>query len=379
MKVRTFMQLLLQGSALAGLAGPLILGAFMAAANESDSFCLPLDAELADLGEFLETVHTIALEKTVAEVNARIEKALLIKDEAARAARLQRLHHPQALAKAFIEWFGYPLFEDSQMERALRGAWARQAYAGYKPSHQDISMNLSAYFPIDLRRWMMLNQSRTVKAYGVYFGTDKLVHFHHLGADYYRTYLSLVKTGLGQEAAYRKVLKHYAERGVLSEKGIFGTLATGVYSNADLAADHVGFKFFVNLTERVVLKGEEREPLLMRSGVFWRLNRHVRPRSGWFSAFISDHWNEALNPNRYDASRRPGIRRVLQSRAKSIVLFYTQKDGRPDDPAYFDNLARELSTYYGEPYGHWGQVESLMTIGNTCIPAIRGPGALRAN
>ena len=50
--------------------------------------------------------------------------------------------------------------------------------------------------------------------------------------------------------------------------------------------------------------------------------------------------------------------RALQSRAKSIVQFYTQKDGRPEDPAYFDNLARELSTYYGEPYGHSGNREA---------------------
>jgi hypothetical protein len=67
---------------------------------------------------------------------------------------------------------------------------------------------------------------------------------------------------------------------------------------------------------------------------------------------------------------RPGIRRVLQHRAERIVQFYTRKDGRPNDPAYFDQLAHELSTYYGEPYGHSGQFEKLMTIGNTCMPQL---------
>jgi hypothetical protein len=67
---------------------------------------------------------------------------------------------------------------------------------------------------------------------------------------------------------------------------------------------------------------------------------------------------------------RSGIRRVLQNRAEHIVQFYTQKDGRPNDPEYFNNLARELSTYYGEFYGHAGDLESLMTIGNTCMPAL---------
>jgi hypothetical protein len=370
--MRSFIQRLLRALTPAGLAGPLIVGAFTASAHETDNFCLPLDTDLADLGPFLEMVHTIALQDTVSDVNARIEKALLIKNDADRVARLQRLHDPVALSEAFVGWFGHPMFEDTQLERALRGAWARRAYAGQKSSHQNIWMNFSAHFPLDLRRWTMLTQSRTVKAFGVYFGGDKLVHFHHLGEDYYRRYNALREAGLNKGAAYRKVIEHYAQGGFFSEQAFFGTLTTGVYSNADLAANHLGFKFFLNLTEEVVLKGQKREPLMVRSGVFWRLNRHVRPRSGWFSVFISDHWNEALNPNRYDASMRPGIRRFLQSRAQSIVQFYTQKDGRPEDPAYFDNLARELSTYYGEPYGHCGQVETLMTIGNTCIPVIRG-------
>jgi hypothetical protein len=379
MNMRGLMQRWLQGLALARLAGLLIPGALVASAHETDNFCLPLDTELADLGHFLETVHTMVLQETVADVNACIEKAIRINDHATRAARLRECHDPLTLSKAFMKRFGHPLFEDGQMERALRGAWAHQTYAGQKPSHQDLRINFAAHFPLDPRRLMVLSQSRTVKAFGVYFGGDKLVHFHHLGADYYRMYLSLITAGLSKEAAYRKVIEHYAEGGVWSEKALFGTLATGIYSNADMAANHLGFKFFLNLTERVVLKGEAREPLLMRSGVFWRLNLHVRPGSGWFGAFISDHWNEALNPNRYSASMRPGIRRALRGRAKDIVRFYTQKDGRPEDPAYFDNLARELSTYYGEAYGHSGQVETLMTIGNTCIPAIRGPDALRVN
>jgi hypothetical protein len=92
--------------------------------------------------------------------------------------------------------------------------------------------------------------------------------------------------------------------------------------------------------------------------------------------FISDHWNEALNPNRYDPLMGPGIRCILRHRAPRIVRFYTENDGRPADPNYFDNLARELSTYYGEPYGHCGSVETLMTIGNTCMPAV-GPAGTK--
>ena len=152
---------------------------------------------------------------------------------------------------------------------------------------------------------------------------------------------------------------------------MFGTIGTGAYSNGDKCVNHLGFKFFLNLTEKVVLKEKEREPLVVRCGTFWRVNHHVRPQSGWLAAFVSDHWNEALNPSLYDATMRPGIRNVLHSRADHIVRFYTQKDGRPNDATYFVNLARELSTYYGESYGHSGQFEKLMNIGNTCFSVAR--------
>jgi hypothetical protein len=355
----------------AGLPVVITLITITAPAFETDNFSLPSHAPWADIGTYLEAAHTIALQNSVAEVNARIEKALRIKDDSARTARLQRLHRPQAVLDAFMPSFGYPLFEDTQLERSLHGKWARQAYPGQLTSYQDLRMYGLSYFLLDPRRLMVLTQSRTVRAYGVYFGTDKIVHFHRLGVRYYRMYWHLVEHGLSKEEAYRKVVAHFATRDIFSEKWLFGTLLTAVYSNADLAANQSGFKFLLNLTENVVLKGEEREPLVIRCGAFWRLNQHVRLRSGWFSAFISDHWNEALNPSRYDPTIRPGIRRFLRSHADGIVRFYTAEDGRPNDPVYFDNLAKELSTYYGEPYGHSGKVETLLTIGNTCIPALR--------
>ena len=63
------------------------------------------------------------------------------------------------------------------------------------------------------------------------------------------------------------------------------------------------------------------------------------------------------------------LRRILEDRASHIVEFYTRKDSRPNDAAYFENLARTLSSQAGEPYGHSGRFEELMHIGNTCVPA----------
>ena len=350
------------------------VGGFKVRAHETDNFSLPLDVELADLGNYLDAVHTRALEIAVARVNADVESAIKLRDEVIRTNRLRRLHDPLVLVKAFHDQFGYPMLEDSRLESALSGSWARASFVGRETAHNDLSMNFSAYATLDPRRWMMLTQSRTIKAFGFYFGTDKLVHFHNIGEAYYRTYRELRDTGLSREAAYQRVIQLYKDEGLLSEKGMLGTLTTGVFSNGDLAANHAGFKFYENLTEKIVLQGQECEPLVVRSGVFWRLNRHVRPRSGWLKVFISDHWNEALNPNLYTPSMRAGIRQALEERAETIVQFYTQKDARPNDATYFDELARQLATYHGEDYGHSGQFEDLITIGNTCFPAIQvGP------
>jgi hypothetical protein len=378
MNMRSFRWQWLRRLALIGLSGLCCVGSLTAPAPETDNFSLPLDIELADLGEYFEAVHTFALEEAVAAVNARIEQALTIGDSAARTRQLAVLHDPDALADAFMGRFSDAVTEFYKLENALSGKWARQTWPGQKTTHNAIWMNFSAHVPIiDPRQWMMLSQCRTVKAYGVYFGTDKCIHFHHVGYSYYKMYRALLKQGLSAEEADRKVIEHHVAGGLLGEKALFGTVFTGIYSNADLAVNRVGFKFLLNLTEEVILKGQPRPPLALRCGMFWRLNQQVRPRSGWFAAFLSDHWNEALNPSLYEASMRPGIRRVLRSRAEHIVQFYTQKDGRPNDPAYFDNLAHELSTYYGEPYGHSGQFDKLMTIGNTCIPALADPRVSR--
>jgi len=340
----------------------------IAPAPETDNFYLPLDTEMADLGPYLEAVHTLALEKAVTTVNSRIEIALGIKDDQLRAKLLQRCHDPDTLAAAFMNEFSHSYFESTMVEHALKSKSARTAFPGQLTFQKNVWLNFSAHLPLEPRQILMLAQCATVKAYGVYFGTDKLVHFHSVGWSYYKVYRSHLKAGCPPEEAVRKVVHRYSRADLLAETTLFGMIATGIYSNADLASNLAGMKFFINLTERVELKDKVLDPLVVRCGEFWQLNQHVRPRSGWLASFVSDHWNEALNPSFYEFTMRPGIRRVLHTRAKHIIEFYTVKDGRPDDPAYFDNLARELSTYYGEPYGHSGDFHLLMTIGNTCYP-----------
>jgi hypothetical protein len=360
--------LVLSGSAWLWLSGAAVR------AHETDNFFMPLHSDLADLGDFLEVVHTKTLEEAVAEVNAGIERALEIRNHDRRTERLARWHDPDAVARAFQKRFSAVSLETRVAEHAVGGSWARRSYPGQITRHYGIWLNFSAHFILDPRILVMLSQAATLKAYGVYFGADKLTHFHHLGWSYFAMYRGLLAKGLSPEEAYRRTLEHHVGGGVLAEKNLFGTIGTGVYSNADMAANHSGFKFFLNLSEPVRVQGVLRDPLVVRCGVFWRLNQHVRIHSGWFRPFISDHWNEALNPSLYDWTMRAGVRRVLRSRAEAIIGFYAGKDGRPKDPVYFDNLAQDLATYYGEAYGHSGHFDKIMTIGNTCFPALQPEG-----
>jgi len=347
-----------------------------AQAHETDDFYLPLDREFADLASFFDAAHTRAIERTVDELNAQIASALAERDPAARARRLADLHDPERIVSGVHARFNDAFTEVLDIEDAVRGPWARQMYPGKLTANWDADwMYTYVHFPLDPRRLVLLFQSSTVKAYGVYFGTDKLSHFHHMGRFYYDSYRAQRRAGLDQDSAVAAVLREYSSGGVIAENSLLGFLATGVYSNADLAANYAGFKFLLNLTEPVMLKGTLHEPLVVRCGNFWRVSTRVRPESGWFGDFVSDHWNEALNPSLYDTTVRSSVRGILRRRADHIMKFYTTKDHRPDDPAYYDALAHQLSTLDGEPYGHSGEWENLMTLGNTCIAALRESAA----
>jgi hypothetical protein len=354
-----------------------LLGLFFSAwswAHETDNFFLPLTPDFADLGDFLEVVHTRAIERGVEEVNSRIERAIKRKTPERQADELARWQTAGAVAEAVAGQFGGAVVEVPHIEHALRGSWVRRNFPGRTVTHRDIAMNLRGRLPIDPRAVGMLFQSSTLKACGVYFGTDKLLHFHKLGYAYFKHYQRLRKGGTDDETARREVIRRFAEGGVLAEGRLFGTLGTGIYSNGDMAANYAGFAFFRNLTEPIVFLGQAREPLVVRCGAFWRVNDQVRPGSGWFCGFVSNHWNEALNPSHYDWSMRPRVRRILERRAAPIVQFYTVKEGLPNDPAYFERLAQTLATLAGEPYGHSGQFDQLLNIGNTCIPALQARG-----
>src|SRR3954452_2566302 len=94
------------------------IGAF---ASETDNFYLPLEPGFADLGDFLEAIHTRAVEEGVREINSRIEAAIKLKDSALRARQIAQWQRPEALAEAVSSRFGDAPPENHRIESSLRG------------------------------------------------------------------------------------------------------------------------------------------------------------------------------------------------------------------------------------------------------------------
>lgn len=339
-----------------------------ALANETDQFLLPLDRPMADVGRGISRAHYEVLESVVRSVNRQIEDAQEMRAATDRTSRLERLHSPRLLADKVRAAFGPGFFETIGMESALRRGSVKEAFGddqltAFKQSGWIYSF---AHLPIDPRNIPLLLPSSTIKVYGYYVGTDKFGHFHDLGHYYFGDYLGKRRAGKSEEEAVREVVTWYS-RGVLAETTTIGFLATGICSNGDLLANYMGFKFYRNLTEPVMLKGSLAPPLLVRVGGYWELNTHVRPDSDFFEPFVSDHWNEALNPCVYEWGLRAAVERKLRDKADDILQFYCEVDRRPREAAYFKRLAEELSSYYGESYGYFGNPSEIMSIATTCF------------
>jgi hypothetical protein len=347
----------------------LVTPAPQARAHETDQYTMPLDRPMADLADYFDAVHFAALQAAVAKLNKETLAALKDNDPQRRDAELTRIRSPLHVMEAVEENFDDAFSEIQDVEDALRSDWAKQAYPDqitiWRP---DRWIYTGTHFWLDPRQIILQFDSSTVKAYGVYFGTDKLSHFHHMGKIYFTNYTYRRAQGWSEQQAIDFVVREYSTDSSIGEAGLLGFAATGVYSNADLAADYSGFKFCRNLLEPVYIKGADRPPLLVRKGEFFRLNKHVRPESGFMGAFVSDHWNEALNPSWWEWDIHDDVVDAVKKRAETVREFYTKIDGRPADPQYYENLAHELATMDGEEYGHCKQWDRLLTLAEVCWP-----------
>lgn len=343
----------------------IVLQAGLVCAHETDQFTVPERDELIDIHYYWDLLLYQAIERAVEKTNQEIEA--IEKSEGKDSAKLVKLHDPWRMAdRVFAEMPGGGRLIEL-MEPDVKSRWIRARHPigmiAFKPSLFD-SIYENAHLPIDPRLFMKLFRSATVRIHGVDFGTDKVGHFVEMGSFYYDTYEKARLAGKDQAAAMAEAAR-LSHQGFLSEAGILGRIPAGNYSNADAASNYLGMKYYINLTESTMLQGELRQPMLEREGTRWKIADHVSPQ--YMGVFVSDHFNEALNPCLWEARMSRIIRSNVADRRDTILDWYAGPDPAKRHHAYFQHIHETLKTYYGEPYGFRGSDEAVVSIANSCF------------
>jgi hypothetical protein len=341
----------------------------LAGAHETDQTTLPLGREFADLRVHVSRMVHDAIAAAVKSTNAAIEASLSNGRPTWDTTYYQSADY--IAGQVWREVFA-AIPTNEVFDAELAADAMRERYPGlvviYMPEQLVYDDPLLI---IDLTKFVRtFFRSATVNVGGTLFGTDKFLHFFHLGKIYHSKYLDARAEGLSEEAALARIIGVYAGADpILSENTFLGTMSTGVRSNADLAADYAGFKFFRNLTEAVRIGDTLWPPMLVREGFRWRLANRVQPGSDFFAAFITPHFNEALNPNGYLGPVGERVREMLRVRCFDLLEWYRDDRGRVRTRAQFEAVEQELSTFYGEPYGYRNDGADEVSIATTCFEA----------
>ena len=333
-------------------------GAF---AHETDQFTTPGKRTFADLSDYFTQWAYDAVAGGVERTNARIAEAQRRGDE----KRLRKLQSPDAIAEAVRDEFPWAmdLIEDLEKDVLSRQWYDRYPgrVVGYKVMLGNTLQGI--HLPVDPRQFFRIWLASTIKAYDVHFGTDKIGHFADMGMNFYRDYRKALGKGMDENAARAEMLKTGTHDIIFSESGVLGYLSAGAYSNADLASDYAGFLFYKNLTEAVVLADQTRPPMLELVDGRWVIADHVGPDTDFFSYFISDHWDEALNPSHYEGSMRGAVRKAITQRSHDVLYRYRDANGCLRSPRWFVDRQQRFTTFWGAEYGHKGDRSNLLLVG----------------
>ena len=356
-------------------------------AHEVDQYSLPETKPFVDLGDYFNDYFIAAIEEGVRRTNRRIDLALghdgsrfappsdhygagVLKtyDNGTTGQSLEYLQSNEAVAAyvrksipdavTLIEGLERELFRDSFTEK-----YPGQVVA-FHPSDFDCVF-AKVHFPLDPRSLFRIWRASSIKAYGSNLGTDKIGHFVDMGYHYYKVYTRLRGEGEHERLAMYNAV-HAFDTGLLSEYSVLGYATAGAYSNADMASNYVGCLFFRNLTEPVRLKGQIRPAAVIRDGDYWRLNDYVKGEPDFFSWFISDHYDEALNPSHYEKGMQKAMRRAIRDRCQRLMDYYADSEGQHRPPGYFRYEMFELATYYNTDYGHSRKFEQLLNLDKVC-------------
>jgi len=311
-------------------------------AFETDQFTVP-PKPLVDLGAEFQAEVARSVQRACDRVNehyrdhlARAAKArfrfVRESEEKGAADCLREVEIVEAVFNATVRG-GYP---QCQME-----LWARAGEFARQPARFEVSAGRSVYDTIH-RPITVFYLSPTINLHAVYLGTDKLGHLFEQGYEYWEVFTAEMARGGSEAAAYRKAVK----LGIDQENGFYGTAIDSVYSNGDMAANYAGLKFYLNLTRPMVINGVRREPIVVLRDNEWRVNPAAD--RNFMRVFITDHYNEAMNPSEYGWPLRKGVAANVRKLAGRWLEFYGSSAGR--ERQRLEGMAR----MYEEDYGHSG-------------------------
>ncbi len=331
-----------------------------ALAFETDQFNLP-ETPLADIGAEVSDYVAENVGAAIAELNAEIVKRQNCLDDTttkncdsaeANRARLKYLRSPDALARGVFNKLGtgFPPFTAS-------GSWMESHKFIAQPARYKTNRKESIYAVFPSNYYTI---SETVNLFGSSFGTDKIAHLFQQGYTYLRIYQRALAKNLSKDAA----TKNACDWGRGSERTFYGNLVSGVYSNADLAANFAGLKFYQNLTGEIKIGAETKLPLIVLDGGVWKFNERVDLKENILKPFTTAHLNEALNSSIYTNffGLRASVRSHVKNRAcaewKSAFPSLTKTD--------FEKTSADLYLWNGEDYG-FTKNRNFITIANTCF------------
>lgn len=203
-----------------------------------------------------------------------------------------------------------------------------------------------------------LELGHTLNMFGHDVGVDKIGHFFQQGYEYYERYQKALSKGLTEMAAIEAAI----QGGIKQEKGIFGYATTGVYSNADLAANYSGFLFYLRFDRNITIDGRILPKILHMKEGEWEINPDAGKPDELLKYHFSDHMNEALNPSVLHAWIRRTLIEAVQKRCDQWphVRGYSTREA-------IENERMKLQTFFGASYGHWERPEAMALLSQECF------------
>lgn len=328
---------------------------------ETDQYNLPT-VPLGDIGDEVTDYSEQALINAVEKINGKIAEleACLEKntdaDDCDSAKKLKKdleyYRSEDAIAKEVFKKLG-----DGIIPFTKAGSWLESHEFNVQPARYKTGFSESIHFTAPMN---YLTISPTIRMYDSEFGTDKIAHLFQQGFDYYSRYRRHLAKGMSDEKAVKKAIKW----GQKTERTYFGTLVSAVYSNADLAANFAGLRFYQGLTHDVKIGENTRPAVLKIENGKWEFNKSVEMHENLLKPFISKHLNEAYNPGKIFniADFRTRVRHVVKNRSCK-QWFERFPDLSKEE---LEATTKSLELWYGEDYG-FSYSKNFVTIANTCF------------